>query len=110
MFLGKNKIRLLRHALLLALILGALSQAEGWVEELAKRPINISTCLLALGATLPAFLGQAWMTRTIVGYCGKSLNIFRALGINLLAGLWGMWLPMGSVGYKAMYLKHELNI
>ena len=57
-----------------------------------------------------AHLCQALMTCEVVSCCGERLGLLTALRINVLGGLWGLLLPMGSVGYKAIYLKREHNL
>lgn len=57
-----------------------------------------------------AHFAQALMTCAVVACCGERLGTMTALKINVLGGLWGLLLPLGSLGYKAIYLKRVFNL
>jgi hypothetical protein len=116
-----------QHSSILAEMSIAIRQNVRWLVLLALM-IYASTVLLDLPWRWPrladawslwfglglccfaAHLCQALMTREVVACCGARLELLTALRINVLGGLWGLLLPMGSVGYKAIYLKRKLAL
>ncbi len=116
-----------QHSSILAEMSTAIRRNVRWLLLLALM-IYASTILLDLPWRWPKFSGawhlwcglglscffahlcQASMTREVVACCGGRLELLTALRINVLGGLWGLLLPMGSVGYKAIYLKRKLAL
>jgi hypothetical protein len=63
-------------------------------------------CFLILGGFL-AHGVQAGMTWLIARFCQVKIPFSKCLSLNVMGGLWGLLLPMGSVGYKALALKKD---
>jgi hypothetical protein len=74
----------------------------------AKGP-NFFLGIVALGAFLAHGI-QAAMTKAIVHFNGVFLSWPKTLALNCLGGLWGLLFPMGSVGYKSLYLHSQCSI
>lgn len=53
---------------------------------------------------------QAYLSKSICHFCGKQLNLIKSVAINVYGALMGIIMPMGSIGYKAIYLKNNLGL
>ena len=76
-------------------------------------PRSSGSPLYLVGVFWGAFLAhgvQSAMTVEIVRWNGKVILWKQALALNCLGGLWGLMMPLGSVGYKGLALKQMWGI
>lgn len=100
----------LRWFLLFILMLVGLNQLTSMN---LSWPRSGDSAFYLVGVFLGAFLAhgvQSAMTMEIVRWNGKAMLWKHALALNCLGGLWGLMMPLGSVGYKGLALKQMWGI
>jgi hypothetical protein len=99
-----------RWLLLLILISWALIKGRELGFSLPKLPWSSAHVSILLFLGLMAHVVQAGMTKAICFLCSVKIGLLRCLSLNVVGGLWGLLMPMGSVGYKTVALKRDHNL
>jgi hypothetical protein len=96
--------------MLIALLWWGAKQALSMKEELGnlKGPLS-AISLIAISVIFTQWV-QGRMSQQLIRFCQRDLPLLKAFQLNVIAGLWGTLLPLGSVGYKATYFKRELDL
>lgn len=79
-------------------------------EQLHLLEIRKAGLMALLLLSLVSLALQGALTRQIVKLCGKNISLPVACGANVVGGLWNLVVPMGSVGYKALYLQRSVGV
>lgn len=106
----KILVKILRYLLFCFLLCFAILKVSENIELIKDTKLDLIYFGLLFVPVAFSYICQAWMTVQITNFCRKKIKLNLALGVNLMAGLWGIIFPMGSVGYKALYFKKVLNI
>ena len=100
-------IKVGRWIMLLFLLAWAYQKCRDLNLELPELKSSWAYPLMLAVGGLCAHGVQAGMTWLITRFCEAKVPYFKCLSLNVLGGLWGMLLPMGSVAYKAVALKRD---
>ncbi|MBF0245602.1 MAG: flippase-like domain-containing protein [Planctomycetes bacterium] len=106
----KSTGALLRAAVFLLLLGFGLYHLGSLYREVAGRELRGGYLLaMQLIAFLCIFV-QGSVTSLIASFCGKRLGLLRSFALNAAGGLFSLLVPLGAVGYKALYLDRRLGV
>ncbi len=78
--------------------------------ELHARSLRLEFLPLLALAVLGPLLARGLVTRAIARHCGHRLDLTSSCAANIMGGLWNLAMPLGAMGYKAVFLRNRLGI
>jgi hypothetical protein len=100
----------LRWVILILLLSWGAYQAFSMREELG----NLQGPLSALPIMIISVVFTQWvqgrMSQQLIRFSDRDISLLKAFQLNIISGLWGTLLPLGSVGFKANFFKKELDL
>lgn len=105
-----KKLKSLKYVFIGILLGVAFYHLDDIYHQLKTHELSIKPIIGLFLFSILSLILQAYLSKTICLFCNKQLNLFKSLAINVYGALLGIIMPMGSVSYKAIYLKNTLGL